>query len=272
MEIVVSDAGNAVPKPCVSVGATDVYVRNVNALIEASAVISTAPPRLKRLVRGERPPTDIAIAETHTAVPEAEPCDQRRRPVVMAAQYARIPTPAEPRVPKPAAIVIRCPAPGVVADPCPPIPVFPRPAAAAIRRPIDANGHGRPPHVPIRRDVRPCAVVVEFFGSVNAFRNILRAGGLGHRAVAILVPVVPFVEGGSVDDLELRIGRRAPSDHHLTGPDPFGAARGEHLDLARPSHDLGLPCLVHGNPVTSAFIRTYGENRSIYFNFGGGRT
>src|SRR5690349_10862868 len=109
------------------------------------------------------------------------------------AQHARIPAPAVARVPEPAPVVIRRPAPRIVTDPSPAIPVFPRPTAATVRRPIYADRHGRTPDMPVRRNVRPGSVVVELLRPINAFRNVLIAGRLRHRPVAVLVPVVPLI-------------------------------------------------------------------------------
>src|SRR5205823_5840590 len=107
----------------------------------------------------ERHPTDVAEAETDPATPaEAEPGDQRGRPIVMPAVHAGIPAPAA--IPEPAAVVIRRPSPRIGADPSPAIPIFPDPTAMPIRRPAGIHRSG-PPNVTVLGNIAPRAVGIE---------------------------------------------------------------------------------------------------------------
>src|SRR4029077_20968940 len=128
-------------------------VHHVHA-IEAASV-----PRIKRIMRTHRKPSDGAKAEAG-AVSKADEEDKRRRPnrTIAYKHRARPPAPVVLIV-EPAAIVIRRPAPGLVGNPSPAVIRFPHPPSRLIRGP--GSLLIRRPDVAIARDIYPVAIGVK---------------------------------------------------------------------------------------------------------------
>src|SRR5262249_51772972 len=130
-EIGGGQAGNAISDAGISIGISDIYVRDINVSAEVGpAVKSASPPGVKSFKRREGHPTDIPKPKAEPdAAAITEPAHERRGPEMTIAARAWIPAPSETGIEEPAPVMIRRPAPGIVAHPGPAIPIFPDPAA-----------------------------------------------------------------------------------------------------------------------------------------------
>src|SRR5580658_1777461 len=202
------------------------------------ATVST-PPWMEPVSRPERQPAEAAPAtpaksETKTRAPSPERDVCRRPERTIRAIYR--PRPPRPGVAirHPASVMIRRPAPGLVAYPGPAVIRLVSPVAIAIRSP--AIGLVRNPHVAIVGNILPASVGVEVLAAgVVAVGVMPRLRVLNH-VIAIAVPKIPVIAGGSIRNFVLRGVAVAANGCHLARVNLRAALRSGNLHFAL-AHD-----------------------------------
>ena len=178
----------------VLVGVIRVHVGDVR--VAAVAV----PPRVVRLERRERDPTDVQaeievrVAEVERdadAATEADERDERGLPHRVRTGPGRIPRPAAVVAVVPRTIMVGRPAPRFGGDPGPAVAGFPDPLAVLIRRPIVVLVR-RNPDLTVGRIVGPAAVRTQVVDADDVLIDVRRRRDDPRR---LFVPIAAVVEG-----------------------------------------------------------------------------
>src|SRR5258708_3435291 len=159
----------------------------------------------------------------------------------------------------PATVVIRRPAPGIVRNPGPsPIRLI-HPAPVAIRRPVVRNVWT--PDFTVIRNFRPCAMIVEIFGTYVIVIGAPPRCRIADDVVAIRIPLVPVIPCRRFADLILRLIASALHGNELALPDARAALWSRNFYFA--FADEHLSGIVSGNHNSEARFAAISANGNV---------
>ena len=221
---------------------------------------------MKRLVRRERHPTDMAEADAdvHRADRETDETDQRRAPCGAAVSPCRrTPRPAAVgRAEIPAPVMIGRPTPRLGADPRPAVRPFPGPAPVAIRCPADGDVV-RHPDLTVGTVVGPIAVVPEVAAvDTDVRRRRLRERG-EFLVVAIRIERVESVVRDFIAIGKVRIRCRALGDHRRPRPERLRALRRVDVGLPGAHGHERRSIIVDGDAIRTGRARKNRDGRCV---------
>src|SRR5258708_18349176 len=109
-------------------------------------------------------------------------------------------------------------------------------------------------------------IVVQVVGAVDVWAHVLITVRAKQHAVALIIPLVPFITREGRDHLELGIISISADCHHLSGMKLLGSSLARDVRLARTNGDIHRSILAHKNAISTRPLRPHGHAGSIYLH------